>query len=74
MLSGIHKKCTHPEVVMMYFNWLSQDKNLFAMQNGIEGKNYTLDSSGLPVAQNNTGDEKLKVYNSMNSSGSSSSK
>ncbi len=63
MLSGINKKCAHPEAVMMYFNWLSQDKNLFTMQNGIEGKNYTLDSSGLPVAQNNTGDEKLN-YNS----------
>lgn len=64
MLSGINKKCAHPEAVLMYLNWMAQDKNLFAMENGIEGKTYTTDAStGLPVAQNYTGDERLG-YNS----------
>lgn len=35
--------------VWMYLEWMSQPDNLFFLQNGIEGQNYTLDSEGIPV-------------------------
>ena len=33
----------------MYLEWLSQPENLFKMQNGVEGDNYTLDEDGIAV-------------------------
>ena len=41
MVSGISVDCEHPEAVLMYFEWLSQEENLFVMQNGIENVTYT---------------------------------
>ena len=35
--------------VWMYLEWLSQPENLFKMQNGVEGDNYTLDEDGIAV-------------------------
>ena len=35
--------------VWMYLEWMSQHENLFTLQNGVEGENYTLDEEGLPV-------------------------
>jgi putative aldouronate transport system substrate-binding protein len=63
MLSGINKTCKHPEAVLMYFDWLSQSDNLFAMENGVEGKTYKLDDNGLPSLLTYTGEERLG-YNS----------
>lgn len=41
----------------MYMEWLTQKENLFTMQWGIEGENYTLGKKGLPTpAANYTGD------------------
>lgn len=33
----------------MYMEWLTQEENLFTMQWGIEGENFTLGRNGLPV-------------------------
>lgn len=63
MMSGININCTHPEAVLMYFEWLSQPENLYAMQNGIEGVTYNK-VDGIPVLVDGyTGEERLN-YNS----------
>ncbi|SET09671.1 ABC transporter substrate-binding protein [Paenibacillus sp. NFR01] len=33
----------------MYLEWMSQPDNLFFLQNGVEGQNYTLDADGIAV-------------------------
>ncbi|GMK37733.1 hypothetical protein PCCS19_07870 [Paenibacillus sp. CCS19] len=33
----------------MYLEWMSQPANLFFLQNGVEGQNYTLDADGIAV-------------------------
>ncbi|MBD2868569.1 extracellular solute-binding protein [Paenibacillus arenilitoris] len=50
-IMGINYESTAEEraAVWMYLEWMSQPENLFVLQNGIEGENYTLDSEGLPV-------------------------
>lgn len=50
-IMGINYESTEMEraAVWMYLEWLSQPENLFFMQNGIEGQNYTLDSDGIAV-------------------------
>lgn len=63
MVSGISKSCEHPEAVMMYFEWLSQPENLFAMQNGIEGVTYNMKGDIPVIVDNYTGTERLN-YNS----------
>ena len=63
MMSGININCAHPEAVLMYFEWLAQPKNLYTMQNGIEGITYNLED-GVPVLVDGyTGEERLN-YNS----------
>ncbi len=51
MIMGINSKTSDEQraAVWMFLNWMSQPDNLFYLQNGEEGKNYTLDSEGLPV-------------------------
>ncbi|MGB8454385.1 MAG: ABC transporter substrate-binding protein [Anaerocolumna sp.] len=51
MIMGINST-TAPEeraAVWMYLEWMSQPDNLFFLQNGVEGQNYTLDDEGLAV-------------------------
>ncbi len=50
-IMGINYESTPEEraAVWMYLEWMSQPANLFALQNGVEGQNYTLDADGLPV-------------------------
>lgn len=50
-IMGINHKSTEQERVAfwLYLEWMSQPKNLFYLQNGVEGQNYTLDAEGLPV-------------------------
>lgn len=50
LIMGINHKSTEQEriAVWLYLEWLSQPKNLFFLQNGVEGQNYTLDADGLP--------------------------
>lgn len=35
--------------VWLYLEWMSQPDNLFFLQNGVEGQNYTLDEDGIAV-------------------------
>ncbi|MDF2836958.1 MAG: transporter substrate-binding protein, partial [Paenibacillus sp.] len=50
-IMGINYESTPEEraAVWMYLEWMSQPENLFTLQNGVEGQNYTLDADGLPV-------------------------
>jgi len=52
LIMGINEATTDDEriAVWMYLEWLSQPENLFFFQNGVEGENYTLDSDGIPIA------------------------
>ena len=63
MVSGISVDCEHPEAVLMYFEWLAQDENLFVMQNGIEGVTYNIENEIPMLVDNYTGEERLN-YNS----------
>ena len=49
-IMGINHESTEQErvAVWLYLEWMSQPKNLFFLQNGVEGQNYTLDADGLP--------------------------
>ncbi len=51
LIMGINHTSTEQErvAVWLYLEWLSQPKNLFYLQNGVEGQNYKLDADGLPV-------------------------
>ena len=52
MIMGINST-TSPEeraAVWMLLDWMSQPENLFYLQNGVEGQNYTLDESGIAVS------------------------
>lgn len=60
MVSGINANCSHPEAIMMYFEWLND--NLFVMQNGIEGVTYTMDGD-VPVLIDGYGGEERLNYN-----------
>ncbi len=52
MMIGFANDATEDEVkaAMMYLEWLNQPENLFTMQWGIEGVNFTYDENGDPVA------------------------
>ncbi|MCD8181448.1 MAG: extracellular solute-binding protein [Firmicutes bacterium] len=63
MVSGISVDCEHPEAVLMYFEWLSQEENLFVMQNGIEGVTYNMEDDIPVLVDDYTGTERLN-YNS----------
>ncbi len=49
MVMGINEACEHPDAVYKFLDWMVQPENLFIMQNGFEGKQYSLDANGLPV-------------------------
>ncbi|MBD0382848.1 extracellular solute-binding protein [Paenibacillus sedimenti] len=66
LIMGINHKSSDKEraAVWMYLEWMSQPKNLFFLQNGVEGQNYTLDSEGLPVkVKDFKGESKLSQNN-----------
>ena len=46
-----------------YLNWISDEKNLFIIQNGFEGKNYTKDDAGFPVKIDSDESNKTHWYN-----------
>jgi len=50
-IMGINYESTDEEraAVWMYLEWMSQPENLFFLQNGVEGQNYTLDADGIAV-------------------------
>lgn len=49
MVMGINSKTSDEQraAVWMFLNWMVQPENLFYLQNGIEGENYTLDADGI---------------------------
>jgi ABC-type glycerol-3-phosphate transport system substrate-binding protein len=52
LIMGINHESSDLEriAVWLYLEWMSQPENLFALQNGFEGMNYTgLDENGLPI-------------------------
>jgi len=51
MIMGINYESSAEERIAfwMYLEWMSQPDNLFFLQNGVEGQNYTLDADGLAV-------------------------
>ncbi|MFD1956858.1 extracellular solute-binding protein [Paenibacillus thailandensis] len=51
MIMGINYETSDMEraAVWMYLEWMSQPENLFFLQNGVEGQNYTLDADGIAV-------------------------
>ncbi|SDZ60026.1 ABC-type glycerol-3-phosphate transport system, substrate-binding protein [Evansella caseinilytica] len=66
LIMGINEAATAEERIAawLYLEWMSQPENLFFLQNGIEGENYTLDSDGFPVAINDfTGESALSMNN-----------
>jgi putative aldouronate transport system substrate-binding protein len=66
MVMGINSKTDEKQraAVWMYLNWMSQPKNLFFLQNGAEGINYTLDTDGIAVpVKDFKGESKLSNNN-----------
>lgn len=66
MVMGMNAKTTDEQraAIWMFLDWMIQDDNLFYLQNGVEGQNYTLDEDGIamPAADFN-GESKLSNNN-----------
>jgi len=65
-IMGINSTTSDEEraAVWMYLEWMSQPENLFYLQNGVEGQNYTLDADGLAVkVADFAGESKLSQNN-----------
>lgn len=65
-IMGINYESSAEEraAVWMYLEWLSQPDNLFFLQNGVEGQNYTLDEEGIAVkVADYAGESKLSNNN-----------
>lgn len=65
LIMGINYDSTDLEriAVWLYLDWLSQPENLFFLQNGVEGQNYTLDGDGIPVIDANFKGESTLAQN-----------
>lgn len=52
MMIGFSSQASADEIkaAMMYMEWMTIEENLFTMQWGIEGENYTMGADGLPVS------------------------
>lgn len=65
MIMGMNTDSTPEEraAVWMFLDWMSQPENLFYLQNGVEGENYTMeDGIAVPVADF-AGESKLSQNN-----------
>lgn len=65
-IMGINYESSAEErrAVWMYLEWMSQPDNLFFLQNGVEGQNYTLDAEGITVkVADFAGESKLSTNN-----------
>lgn len=66
MIMGINSTTSAEEraAVWMFLEWMNNSENLFYLQNGVEGENYTLDDNGVavPVADF-AGESKLSQNN-----------
>ncbi len=66
LIMGVNAEATAEERVALwlYLEWMSQPDNLFYLQNGVEGQNYTLDANGAPVRDDSyTGEFALSKNN-----------
>ncbi|MFR3728529.1 extracellular solute-binding protein [Lacrimispora sp.] len=66
MVMGINSKTSDEQraAIWMFLNWMTQPDNLFYLQNGEEGKNYTLDADGIAVpVKDFAGETKLSNNN-----------
>lgn len=66
MIMGINYETTDESRIAtwMFLEWMSQPENLFYLQNGIEGENYTLNEEGLAVKNADfTGESMLSQNN-----------
>lgn len=65
MIIGFSSSATEDELkaAWMYMEWMTQEDNLFTMQWGIEGENYTLDDNGLPVSVADYSGDYTQGYN-----------
>ncbi|WP_099469290.1 type 2 periplasmic-binding domain-containing protein [Konateibacter massiliensis] len=66
IIMGINQATSNEEraAIWLYLEWMSQTNNLFFLQNGVEGENYTLDADGLAVKDSDfAGESKLSQNN-----------
>ncbi len=66
MIMGINTNATDEEraAVWMFLDWMSQPENLFFLQNGVEGENYTLNENGVAIQNSDfDGESKLSQNN-----------
>jgi putative aldouronate transport system substrate-binding protein len=66
MVMGINSKTSDEQraAIWMYLNWMTQPDNLFYLQNGAEGANYTLDAEGIATpVKDFAGESKLSNNN-----------
>lgn len=66
MIMGINSKTSKEQraAIWMFLNWMDQPENLFYLQNGIEGVNYTLDDDGIAIPVSDfKGESKLSNNN-----------
>ncbi|MUT65785.1 extracellular solute-binding protein [Paenibacillus sp. NEAU-GSW1] len=63
MFLMIPKSSQHAVEAIKYLDWMASNNNLFDMQNGVEGENYTL-QDGVPFVKTDASDEvKNRIYN-----------
>ncbi|MGO4106889.1 extracellular solute-binding protein [Paenibacillus sp. YAF4_2] len=59
----VPKSSGHAVEAIKYLDWMASEGNLFDMQNGVEGENYTLEN-GVPIMKTDATDEiKNRIYN-----------
>lgn len=66
MIMGVNADATDEEraALWMFLDWMSQPDNLFFLQNGVEGENYTLDENGVAIQNSDfDGESKLSQNN-----------
>lgn len=58
MIMGINKNTSDEQraAIWMFLNWMSQEDNLFYLQNGVEGQNYTMEDGIAVPNASYTGD------------------
>lgn len=65
MIVGFSSTATEDQLkaAWMYMEWMSQEENLFTLENGVEGVTYTLNENGLPIVDANYRGEEMLNHN-----------
>lgn len=66
MIMGVNSTTTDEQraALWMFLDWMSQPENLFYLQNGVEGENYTLNENGVAIQNSDfDGESKLSQNN-----------